>query len=169
MTTRAGLLLLALLLVAPATASAAEWGGIDPGVTTMNELRDRYGAPTRQTQAKVEGYDTTQWIYEGRQALTGLVRMTVDFGLLTPGGFKPTVVREFKLEPKPFIFRRSTVVEGWGLPDGARSENGLDTFYYKLGLFVVFDKDGESATSMLFGPPQPDVPEKTAPAAAPKK
>ena len=100
---------------------------------------------------------------------TGLVRMTLDIGLLTPGGYKASVVRLLKLEPKPFIFRRVTVIEGWGLPDGARSENGVDTFFYKVGLFVVFDKEGESATSLVFGPPQSDVPETATPAPAPKK
>ena len=98
----------------------------------------------------------------------GLVRMTVDFGLLSPSGYKPTVVRLLKLEPKPLIFGRNTVVEGWGLPDGAGSENGLDTLFYKIGLFVVFDKEGVSATSMVFAPPQPDAPEPGSPAAPPK-
>jgi hypothetical protein len=169
MTTPAVVLLLPFLLVAPTAARAADWGGIDPGVTTTDQVRERYGEPTRQSQPKVEGYDTKEWVYEGSQAPTGLVRMTLDIGLLTPGGYKASVVRLLKLEPKPFIFRRATVIEGWGVPDGARSENGVDTFFYKVGLFVVFDKEGESATSLVFGPPQPDVPETATPAPAPKK
>jgi len=169
MTTRAVLLLLPVLLVAPTAANAADWGGIDPGVTTTDQVRERYGEPTRQSQPKVEGYDTKEWVYEGSQVPSGLVRMTLDIGLLTPSGYKVSVVRLLKLEPKPFIFRRGTVIAGWGLPDGAASENGLDTFFYKVGLFVVFDKEGESATSLVFGPPQPDVPETATPAPAPKK
>ena len=45
---RRRLLLVALLLVALATpVRAAEWGLIRPGVSTMEALRARYGAPTR--------------------------------------------------------------------------------------------------------------------------
>lgn len=166
---RVRLLLLALLLIPLAAAQAEEWGGINPGVTTLDQVRERYGAPTRESQPKVEGFDTKEWVYEAAQVPAGLVRMTVDFGLLTPGGFRPSVVRLLKLEPKPLIFGRNTVIEGWGLPDGAASQDGLDTFFYKSGLFVLFDKDGVSATSMVFGPPQPDTPQTGAPAAPPKK
>ena len=163
------LLLLGLLCVPPGAAEAAGWAGIEPGVSTIENVRARYGAPTRQTSAKVEGYDTTQWIYEGRQVPAGLQRMTVDFGLLTPSGYKPSMVRLLMLEPKPHIFGRNTVIEGWGLPDGATDQGGVTTFYYRAGLFVVFDKEGVSATSMIFGLPQPDLPEQSAPAAPPKR
>ena len=44
--------------------------------------------------------------------------MTVDYGLLTPQGYKPTVVRVLRLEPKPKIFGRNTVIQAWGVPDG---------------------------------------------------
>jgi len=163
----AALPLVVCLAVALDGATAADWGAIDPGVTTMDQVRDRYGMPTRQSKPKVEGYDTAQWVYEGNAAPTGLDRMTVDFGLLVSGGFKPSIVRMLTLEPKPFIFGRNTVLEGWGLPDGEAKQNGVDTFFYRLGLFVVFDKEGASATSLVFGPAQPEEPEKGAPAASP--
>jgi len=153
-----GLLLLALLLTVPGLARGSDWGAIEPGVTSLEQVRDRYGSPSRETQPKVDGYDTVQWIYEGDKAPPGLVRMTVDFGLLLPGGYRPFRVRLLKLEPKPLIFGRQTVIQGWGLPDSAGKHEGLLTFFYKDGLFVVFDKEGESAASMIFSPPQPDVP-----------
>jgi len=162
---RAAVLLVMCLAVALDTACAADWGGIDAGVTTMDQVRDRYGMPTRQSKPKVEGYDTTQWVYEGDAAPTGLDRMTVDFGLLASGSFKPSIVRTLTLEPKPFIFGRNTVMEGWGLPDGEAKQNGVDTFFYSIGLFVVFDKEGKTATSLVFGPAQPEEPEQGAPAA----
>ena len=162
------LLPLALVLGLPAAAGAAEWGRIEPGVSTIEQVRDRYGAPTKQTRAKVEGYDTWQWVYEGGQVPAGLVRMTVDFGLLAASGYNPSLVRLLKLEPKPLIFGRKTVIQGWGLPDGTGNHEGLVTFFYKEGLFVVFDKEGESATAMIFSLPQPDPPDTGAPAAPPK-
>jgi hypothetical protein len=157
------LALLAVVLLAPARGGAAEWGRIEPGVTTVEQVRSRYGLPTKQAQLKVEGYDTSQWVYELGQAPIGLVRMTVDFGLLTPDGYKPSLVRLLKLEPKPLVFGRRTVLEGWGVPDGVSHQEGLLTFFYKAGLFVVFDKEGASATSMLFSPPQPDAPTSVSP------
>jgi hypothetical protein len=148
--------LLALVLFWPTLATASGWNNVDPGITTTVEVRERFGAPSRETHAKVEGYDTTQWIYEGSRAPAGILRITVDFGILTPAGYKPTTVRLLKLEPKPLIFGRNTVVEGWGIPDGIGDAEGLMTFFYRDGLFVVFDKAEGSATSMIFSVPQPE-------------
>ena len=86
-------LLLALLVLLAAPATAADWGQIKPGASTQAAVRSRYGAPTRETPQKVEGYDTVQWLYEGPQAPVGMTRMTVDFGLLTPSGYRKDVVR----------------------------------------------------------------------------
>ena len=148
--------LLAVVMFWPSLAAASGWANVDPGMTTTVEVRERFGAPSRETHAKVEGYDTTQWIYEGSRAPAGLLRITVDFGILTPAGYKPTTVRLLKLEPKPFIFGRLTVVQGWGIPDSVGTTEGVTTFFYRDGLFVVFDKEETSATSMIFSVPQPD-------------
>src|SRR5262249_9790675 len=77
-------LVLTLLVAAPVAARAASWGGIEPGVTTLEQLRERYGAPSKETKEKTEGYDTTTWIYEGAKAPVGMIRMTVDLGMLKP-------------------------------------------------------------------------------------
>lgn len=153
-----GRLGLALTLLAglPAAAPAAEWAGISPGASTLETMRERYGAPSRQTRQKVEGYDTTQWIYEGTRAPTGMKRMTIEFGLLTPGGFRPNVVRYFVLEPKPGVFDRRTIVNGWDFPDGVGEESGRRVFFYKAGLKVTFDDNEEDALSMIFTIPQPE-------------
>jgi hypothetical protein len=165
-------LLLAFFLGLAWPASAAEWGNIEPGVTTPEQVRARYGEPSKETSAKVEGYDTRQWVYEGSRAPEGLVRMTVDFGLLTPSGYQPSLVRLLKLEPKPLIFGRHTVMDGWGLPDNVTKRDGFDTFFYRIGLFVIFDKEGTSAVTMVFSIPQEPA-AKSAPAppasAAPTK
>jgi len=153
-------------------ASALDWGGIEPSVTTIEQVRARYGAPSKESRAKVEGYDTIQWIYEGARAPGGIQRMTVDYGLLTPQGFKQTAVRVLRLEPKPKIFGRNTVIQGFGVPDGISNQDGQDTFFYKSGLVVTFDKTGNEAVFLNFTPPQPDGPaSRSAPASpgAPKR
>jgi hypothetical protein len=162
------LVLPALLLALAGAAEAGEWGGIEPGVSTVEQVRERWGAPSKETRARVEGYDTMQWVYEGNRAPGGLQRMTVDFGLLTPAGYRPSLVRLLKLEPKPHMFGRQTVIQGWGIPDGLGTQDGFETFFYRLGVFIIFDKAGEDATTLIFSVPQPDLaPARSAPASPP--
>ena len=150
-----------LLLSAPGSARAEEWGGIEPGVTTIDEVRARYGAPSKETRAKAEGYDTITWVYEDAKAPGGIQRMTIDYGLLTKQGFKQTAVRLLRLEPKSKIFGRNTVIQAWGVPDGMSKQNEMDVFFYRSGLLVNFDKEGDEATLLTFTLPQPDAPPST--------
>lgn len=146
-----------LLLAVP--AGAADWGTIVPATSTMETVRARYGAATRTLAEKVEGYDTVQWVYEGAAAPPGVQRLTVEFGLLTPRGYRRDIVRAFRLEPKRGVFNRANVVGGWGVPARSGEHAGGEVFIYQEGLIVYFDKDGR-ATLLVFTPPQP-------PAAAP--
>jgi hypothetical protein len=152
-----GAALLLLCLAVP--AGAADWGTIVPGTSTMETVRARYGAATRTLAEKLEGYDTAQWVFEGAAAPPGVQRLTLDFGLLTPEGYRRDVVRAVRLEPKPGIFDRANVIGGWGLPARAGDHPGGEVFVYQEGLIVYFDKAGR-ATLLVFTPPQP-------PAAAP--
>jgi hypothetical protein len=138
------------LLLAASVASAAEWASIRPGDSVQNDVRRQFGQPTKVSSQKVDGYDTTQWRYEGEQAPRGIVRVTVDFGLLTPAGYRPEVVRSMLLEPKPGVFNRTMVLGCWGRPDGIDKENGVDVFKYRSGLLVYFDKAGWIAEKMYF-------------------
>jgi hypothetical protein len=148
-------LALALVLVA-VPAAASEWGGIEPGITTVAQVRERFGEPSKQTRPKVEGYDTQQWVYEGEQAPGGITRMTVDFGMLEGGAYKPNLVRLLTLEPKPLVFGRDTVIQGWGIPDGIQdNKDGSSTLVWKDGLLVVLDREKKEAVSMIFSVPQP--------------
>ena len=153
-----GWLGLALALVAglPAAAGAADWGGISPGTSTLENVRERYGAPSRDTRQKLEGYDTVQWVYEGARAPAGMKRMIVDFGLLAPGGYRANLVRSFTLEPKPRVFDYVMVVRGWGVPDGVAEREGRKVYFYQRGLLVYFDQSGDDTASMVFSPPQPE-------------
>lgn len=160
---RAALALLALALTAAplartvAPALASEWGEIAPGTTRMPDVRARYGAPTRTTRQKVDTFDTMEWVYQGAQAPVGTRRMTVDFGLLTPGGYRPDLVRDFRLELMPGAFNRGTIISGWGIPSRTSLPGRLPhTFIYDSGLVVTFDdQNGWDAQTMLFTPPQP--------------
>jgi len=158
--------LLGFALALPAAACAAGWGGIEPGDTTLEQVRERYGAPSKETKQKTESYDTTTWIYEGPKAPGGITRMTVDFGILKPDGYKPNLVRVFVLEPKPTIFAVQTVIDGWGRPSIAGDQAGYPTMFYEEGLVVVFDKRSLWAESMTFTVPQP-LPQAPAAGAAP--
>ena len=166
-------LALALAPALPGAAGAASWGGIEPGDTTLEQVRERYGAPSKETKQKVENYDTRTWIYEGPKAPVGMNRMVVDFGILKPDGFKPNIVRVFVLEPRPSIFAVQTVIDGWGLPSAAGDQGGFPTLLYEAGLVVVLDKQTLWAQSMTFTLPQPLPQPPTAgppaPAATPPK
>jgi len=149
-------LALALSVGVPSAVVAAEWGGISPGTSTIETVRERYGAPSRETRQKLEGYDTIQWVYEGARAPAGMKRMIVEFGLLTPGGYRANLVRFFTLEPKPRIFDYVTIVKGWGIPDGIAEREGRKVYFYQRGLLVYFDQSGDDTVSMVFSPPQPE-------------
>ena len=159
-----GAVLAVALLAVP--AGAAEWGSVRPGVTTTEGVRARWGAPSKETRQKVEGYDTVQWVYEEDRAPEGLKRMIVDFGLLAPTGYQPAVVRLLTLEPKPGIFGPNTVIQGWGEPDAFRGKAKEDlSLFYHDGLLVFFDKE-DFAYRMVFSVPQPVAPGEGAPPAA---
>ncbi len=147
--------LLGLLLAGTGDVMAADWGGVIPGESTKESVRARHGEPTRAATQKIDRYDSVQWVYEGEQAPTGMFRMTIDFGLAAPTGFRGDVVRSFKLEPHPGIFNRPAIIDGWGRPSGAAPAGQTPAFFYESGLLVYFDKDGWEVQAMVFTPPQP--------------
>lgn len=152
----AALVLASLTLLAPAApARAADWGTIVPGKSTPESMRALYGQPTKTQAQKVEGYDTTQWVYEGAKAPAGILRLTVDFGLLTAAGYQKDVVRSFRLDPKPGVFNRTLVLDGWGTPAKVGRDGEFEIFVYEQGLLVYFDKEGRIVQTMIFTPPQP--------------
>ena len=160
---RVCLLALGVALIGPVSLLALEWGFIAPGQTAMDAVRARYGNPSRTATEKIEGYDSTQWVYEGAQAPTGMIRMVVDFGLLGPSGYRPQVVRSVLLHPKPGTFNRNIVVQGWGPPSATGEQSGRPAYMYEDGLFVVFDSDVWDVETMLFTPKQRLPPPAPAP------
>ena len=109
----------------------------------------------RTTTQKTDSYDTTQWVYEGARAPAGMIRMTVDFGLLTGNTYRADVVRSFRLDPKPGVFTLPMITDGWGEPSYVSPRGQMPpSFFYESGLLVIFDKDARIAESMVFTPPQ---------------
>jgi hypothetical protein len=165
MTHRLAVALIVLTVLATLGSAAAEqWGGMEPGVSTMTSVRRLRGEPSRKAIQKVDGYDTAEWIYEESKAPAGIRRLIVDFGLMTPSGYQAELVRSLKLEPKPGAFDRDWIIAGWGNPAGVGQDGGVDFFFYKEGVFVYFEKDGLRVASVVFTPPQPP-PDQAAPAA----
>ncbi len=155
---RFGPLVATAVLGLAASAHAADWGLIRPGESTTQTVRARHGAPTRVDRQKVEGYDTENWVYEGKGAPVGMERLTVEFGLVQADKYRPEIVRAFRLEPKPGSFTRGVVTQGWGLPDRLAQDNKQDIFNYRDGLLVYFDESGWNARLMVFTVPQPRDP-----------
>jgi hypothetical protein len=112
---------------------------------------------------KVDNYDTENWVYEEAQAPVGVQRMTVEYGLLHEGKYRPEVVRALRLEPKPGTFNRGVVTNGWGFPDRLGREHENDIFLYREGLVVYFDASGWNAQLMVFTLPQPRDPTEERP------
>jgi hypothetical protein len=135
-------------------ALAEQWGGIEPGDSSMAVVKSLRGTPTRTTKQKVEGYDTEEWIYEDAKAPAGIKRMVVEFGLMTAAGYRGDLVRSFKLEPKPGAFNKEWITQGWGAPSGVGKDGDVEFFFYKEGLFVYFAPDGHGVVTMTFTPPQ---------------
>ena len=163
---RAPLVLVAAVLVVVAAAGlagAAEWGLIQPGVSTTQSVRAQYGTPSRVDRQKVDNYDTEKWIYQDDRAPTGIVRLTVDFGLLRDGKYQPDIVRAFELEPHGGTFNRGIVSNGWGLPDRVGQQGNEDVFLYKEGLLVYFAENGWNVRLMIFTLPQPRDPTEEKP------
>ncbi|MGH7332284.1 MAG: hypothetical protein ACREKS_05940 [Candidatus Rokuibacteriota bacterium] len=154
---------LVIMLACPLSAPAAEWGLINPAETTMDAVRRRYGKPTQATTQKVDGYDSAQWVYEEAQAPPGMIRMVVEFGMLTPTGYLPQIVRSVLLHPKPGTFNRPLIVQGWGPPTATGEQSGSPAYLYEDGLFVVFDEAVWEVKTMLFIPKQPIPPPAPAP------
>ena len=147
-------LVAAALVLDAGVAAAEQWGGIEPGESTMAVVKSLRGTPTRTTTQKVDGYDTEEWVYEDAKAPGGIRRLTVDFGLVTRAGYRPDLVRSLKLDPKPGAFDKESITTGWGAPVGVGKEGDVDFFFYQEGLFVYFAKDGHGVATMTFTPPQ---------------
>jgi hypothetical protein len=152
------LALIVALLAPPGDVGAESWGGITPGETTRAGVESLYRRPSRERSTVDEGRTVVEWTYAEDRAPRGLVRMVVNYGLMSGERFVPDVVRSVTLYPKPHVFPLRTISTGWGEPDaiGTEEASGRPSFHYRTrGLLVVFDKTGSWAELLLFGPRLP--------------
>ena len=146
-----------LLVLLPVGASGEEWMGVAPGKADKAAVRAVFGPPTREVTKKEEGYDTSEWIYEGGKAPAGATRLVVQFGLLRGGTFRAEMVRALTYFPKRNIFLRAAIVDGWGAPDKTGTDStGRIVFFYRRGFVATLDKDGRETLEMLFTVEQPE-------------
>jgi hypothetical protein len=153
-----GLALIMTLLALRGDVGAESWGGITPGETTRADVERLFGRPSRERTIVDEGRTVAEWTYAEERAPRGLVRMVVNYGLMSGDRFVPDVVRSVTLYPKPQVFTLRTISTGWGEPDaiGTEEASGRPSFHYRTrGLLIVFDKTGSWAELLLFGPRLP--------------
>ena len=145
------------LLAGRGNVGAETWGGITPGATMRAEVERLYGRPSRERTMVDEGRTVAEWTYAEDRAPRGLLRMVVNYGLMSGDRFVPDVVRSVTLFPKAQVFSLTTIASGWGEPDaiGTEESSGRPSFHYRTrGLLIVFDKTGSWAEILVFGPRQ---------------
>lgn len=151
--------LVSLTMIGP-VASAADWGGIQPGVSTTQDVEALYGPPVARRTVVEEDRSAPEWTYTGTRAPQGVEQLTVSFGLTGSSGFRADVVRAVTLYPRPRIFTVEGITAAWGKPDaiGTDQKTGQTLFRYDAkGLLVVMHKSGEWVEVLLFTPPAAPV------------
>jgi hypothetical protein len=146
-------LLLALLV--PALTHARSWNGVEPGVTSRDEVVKRFGQPTKTLS--VEGHQVLA--YTGSSAIKGTAQ--AQFRVDPASG----LVERIDVFPGPVV-DRETVESSYGPPCPASGGVGAGNcfhkkltedfrtyyFYPRLGLAVFFDEDGDKVQSFVFQP-----------------
>jgi hypothetical protein len=152
------LLLLTLLL--PTLTHARAWNGIEPGVSSRDEVVKRFGPPTKMLT--VEGHQVLA--YTGAAAIKGTAQ--AQFRVDPQTG----LVERIDVFPGPVV-DRETVESSYGPPcpaaGGAASGSCFQKklteefrtyyFYPHLGLAVFFEEDGDHVQSFVFQPVKSSV------------
>ncbi len=135
-----GLLLFALL--APATASARTWKGVNPGTTTQQEVVDKFGEPTTKTKRP----GRTVLAYYGEQALEGTRQaqfhvdgqgVVVEITIFLTALLDADSIEGTYGKPPQRTFVEDTFQKVWVYP--------------QAGVTVYFGKDG-NVEALSFGP-----------------
>jgi len=145
--------LLFLALLAPSLAHARAWNGVEPGVTSRDEVVKRFGPPTKTLN--VDGHQVLA--YTGVSAIKGTAQaqFRVDLG--------SGLVERIDVFPGPVV-DRDTVESSYGPPCPSSGAPGAGNcfqkrltedfrtyyFYSRLGLAVFFDEDGDKVQSFVF-------------------
>ncbi len=149
--------LVAVVMLCAAAASAKAWNGIDPGVTSRDELVKHFGDPSRVV--------TT----DGREIMAY-------FG---PKAIKGTAQAQFRIDPVSKLVERIDVFPGptidketvestYGPPCQTKPASPPPVCYFrkltddfrtyllypKIGLAVFFNEDGKTVQSFVFQTPK---------------
>lgn len=144
---------LLLALFVPALAHARSWNGIEPGVTSREEVVRRFGAPTKMLT--VEGHQVLA--YTGTSAIKGTAQ--AQFRVDSQTG----LVDRIDVFPGPVVDKEA-VESTYGPPCPAgqapapancyqkklTEEFRTYFFYAHLGLAVFFEEDGDHVQSFVF-------------------
>lgn len=157
--------LLLSLLAAPALAKP--WNGIEPGVSTRDDVVKKFGEPSKVVQ--VEGKDVMAYI--GPNAIHGTQQAQFKVNAATK------IVERIDVFPGPVIDKDAVEnTYGKACPTGPLPSNpcyvkrvteDFKTYfqYAKLGLAIFFNDDGKTVQSFIFtaskkegAPPAPEGP-----------
>jgi hypothetical protein len=151
---------LLFLLLLPAVAQARAWNGIEPGVSSRDEVLKRFGPPTKTLS--VDGHQVLA--YTGASAIKGTAQ--AQFRVDPQTG----LVERIDVFPGPTV-DRETVESSYGPPCPASGGAASGTcfqrklteefrtyyFYPHLGLAVFFEEDGDRVQSFVFQPVKSSV------------
>lgn len=147
------LVLLALLL--PALAQARAWNGVEPGVSSKDDVVKRFGPPSKTLT--VDGHQVLA--YTGPSAIKGTAE--AQFRVDPTTG----LVERIDVFPGPVV-DRETVESSYGPPCPASGPPASGNcfqkkltedfrtyyFYARQGLAVFFDEEGDKVKSFVFQP-----------------
>jgi hypothetical protein len=139
-------------------AASADWGGIQPGLSTRQNVETLYGRPSWERTVVEEKRSLLEWTYTGERAPKGVRQMVVSFGLNSASGFREDLVRALEIHPTPGVFTVESITMTWGKPQaiGTNQETGQTMIRYDgAGLLVVMNRRGDSVEVMLFVPKPP--------------
>jgi hypothetical protein len=156
-------LTLTLALLVSSVALAKPWNGVEPGVTTKDEVIKKFGTPSRS----VPTGDKEVLAYIDKEAIKGTKQ--VQFKIATETG----VVERIDVFPGPIV-DKDAVESSFG-PACASSGAATSPCYTKkitddfqtyfiypaLGMVVFFKEDGKTVASFAYQPVKPDAPAKS--------
>lgn len=147
--------LLTLALLASSAALAKPWNGVEPGVTTKDEVIKKFGAPSKTVTAG----DKEILAYIDKEAIKGTkqvqFRVAPDTGVVDRIDVFPVAVVEKDAVEDSF---GTSCASSTSSPTGACykklvTEDFKTYFHYStLGLVVFFNDDGKTVKSFAYQP-----------------
>lgn len=152
--------LLLLVLLVPALSQARAWNGIEPGVSSRDEVVKRFGPPSKTLS--VDGHQVLA--YTGASAIKGTAQ--AQFRVDPQTG----LVERIDVFPGPTV-DRETVESSYGPPCAVAGGAAVGScfqkklteefrtyyFYPHLGMAVFFEEDGDHVQSFVFQPVKSSV------------